>query len=392
MSRPRRTVAAALGGPAAAGAIAGVALRRYAAHQAHVRNGIGLAPPYEVSSRAHEVHARLVVVDLHADSLLWRRDLLRRATSGHVDLPRLQEANVALQVFDSVTQVPVGLNFVRNEPRGDLITLLAIAQGWPPRTWTSRLARARYAADRLHGFAERSGGDLRVIRTAADLDELLALRRAGRRAVGALLGIEGSQALDGRLENLAVLVDAGFRIIGLQHFVDNEAGGSAHGTRQGGLTAFGRDLVRRIQAGGMLVDLAHSSPAVVGDVLEIATAPVVVSHTGLRGTCDNERNLSDEHARRIAATGGVIGIAMFEHAVGGTSVDDTARAMRYGTDLVGVEHVGLGTDFDGAVSTSVDVTGLPLLTESLLRHGFSESEIAAIMGGNAVRLLRSVLP
>ncbi len=392
MSRPRRLVAPALGILVAVGAIASTALRRYAAHQAHVRNGVVVLPPYEASARAQELHERLVVVDLHADSLLWRRDLLRRATSGHVDLPRLQEANVALQVFDSVTQVPVGLNFERNEPRRDLITLLAIAQGWPPRTWTSRLERARYAAERLNGFAERSGGDLRMIRTAADLDELLALRRAGRRTVGALLGIEGAQALDGRVENLDVLFDAGFRIIGLQHFFDNEAGGSAHGTAQGGLTSFGRELVGRIQAGGMLVDVAHSSPAVVDDVLEIATAPLVVSHTGLRGTCDNERNLSDEHARRIAATGGVIGIAMFEHAVGGTSVDDTARAMRYGADLVGVEHIGLGTDFDGAISAPVDVTGLSLLTESLLRHDFAESEIAAIMGGNAVRLLRSVLP
>ncbi len=124
------------------------------------------------------MHARLPVVDLHADSLLWRRDLLRRATSGHIDLPRLQEAGVTLQVLDAVTQVPVGLNFERNDTRGDLITLLAIAQGWPPRTWTSRLERARYAADRLHRFAERSDGALRVVRTAADLDALLAAREA----------------------------------------------------------------------------------------------------------------------------------------------------------------------------------------------------------------------
>lgn len=373
-----------------AGALAG--LRGYAAHQARVRNGVVLAPPYEVDAAARELHARLDVVDLHADPLLWRRDLPRRSTSGHLDLPRLEEAGVAVQVFASVTQVPVGLNFERNDPRRDLITLLAIAQGWPPRTWASRLERALYAAQRLHRLAERSGGALRVVRSSADLDAVLAARARGERVIGGLLAIEGSHALDGHLDNLEALGDAGFRMIGLQHFFDNDAGGSAHGMSQGGLTPFGRELVARTRAAGMLVDVAHSSPAVVGDVLRAADGPVVVSHTGLRGTCDNERNLSDEHARAVAAGGGLIGIAMFEHAVGGTGVDDTARAMRYGADLVGVEHIALGTDFDGAITTSVDATGLPLLTESLLRHGFTQQEVAAVMGGNAVRVLRAALP
>jgi microsomal dipeptidase-like Zn-dependent dipeptidase len=387
-----RTAATALLSTGALTVAAGAGLRWYAARQAQLRNGVALAPPYPVPAAARAVHQQLQVVDLHADPLLWRRDLLRRSTSGHLDLPRLQAGNVALQVFASVTQVPVGLNFERNEPRGDLVTALAIAQGWPPRTWTSRLERARYAARRLHRFAERSGGALQQIRTSADLDEVLTRRRDGDQVVGALLAIEGSQALDGRLDNLDLLFEADFRMIGLQHFFDNEAGGSAHGTSHGGLTPFGQRLVRRVQDGGMLVDVAHSSPAVVSDVLRVASAPVVVSHTGLRGTCDNERNLSDEHARGVAATGGVIGIALFEHAVGGSTVDDTARAMRYGADLVGVEHIGLGSDFDGAITTSVDATGLPLLTASLLRHGFTEPEVAAIMGGNALRVLRACLP
>jgi membrane dipeptidase len=388
----RAGAARALLGAAGIGVGTVAGLRAVADHQARVRNGVVLPPPYEVGAAARALHDRLDVVDLHADPLLWRRDLLRRSASGHLDLPRLEEAGVALQVFASVTQVPVGLNFERNDPRRDLITLLAVAQGWPPRTWTSRLERALHAAQRLHRLAERSDGRLRVVRSAADLDAVLAARARGERVAGGLLAIEGSHALDGRLENVDVLADAGFRMIGLQHFFDNDAGGSAHGTVQGGLTPFGRELVARITSGGMLVDVAHSSPAVVGDVLRVAEAPVVVSHTGLRGTCDNERNLSDEHARGVAASGGVIGIAMFAHAVGGTSVDDTARAMRYGADLVGVEHVALGSDFDGAVTTSVDVTGLPLLTESLLRHGFTEPEVAAVMGGNALRVLRGALP
>jgi membrane dipeptidase len=376
---------------AAVGLTAAV-LRLVAWVRATRMNGVRQRPPYQVDDAARRLHARLSVVDLHADSLLWRRDLLRRSRHGHVDLPRLREANVALQVFASVTQVPSGLNFERNTAARDVITLLAVAQGWPPRTWRSKLERSLYAARRLTEYASRSDGRLVLVRRAQDIDDLLCRRKADPGVVGALLAIEGAQALDDRLENLDLLYDAGYRMIGLQHFFDNHAGGSAHGVEQGGLTGFGRDLVEALQERRMVIDVAHSSPAVVSDVLSLARTPVVVSHTGLRGTCDNQRNLSDEHIRGIAATGGVIGIAMFEHAVGGGSVDDTARAMRYGADLVGVEHIALGTDLDGAVVTPTDVTGLPLLTESLLRHGFSEADVAAVMGANALRTLRAALP
>jgi membrane dipeptidase len=367
-------------------------LRVVADRRARAMNQVDLPPPYPADEDARALHARLFVADLHADSLLWNRDLLRRGTYGHLDLPRLQEANVALQVLASVTQVPMGLNFERNSARRDLITLLAVAQGWPPRTWGSRLQRALHAADRLHRFAARSDGRLLVIRTAAELEALVARRRQDPLVVGTLLAIEGSQALDGRLENLDRLYEAGFRMIGLQHFFDNEAGGSAHGLRQGGLTEFGHELVRRVQGRRMVLDLAHSSPAVVDDALAIATAPVFVSHAGLRGTADNQRNLSDDQARGVAATGGVIGIAMFTPAVAGPRVEDTAAAIRYGADLVGVQHLALGTDFDGAVRTPTDVTGLVLLTQALLREGFGEPEIAMVMGGNVQRVLRQTLP
>jgi microsomal dipeptidase-like Zn-dependent dipeptidase len=217
-------------------------------------------------------------------------------------------------------------------------------------------------------------------------------RQHDPRIVGALLALEGVHALEGRLENLAVLYEAGFRMIGLQHFFDNEAGGSAHGVARGGLTQFGRELVQQVQQKKMALDLAHSSPPVVADALALATAPVFVSHVGLRGTMDNSRNLSDEQVRGVAATGGVMGIAMFEHAVGGKTLDDTARAMRYGADLVGVDHIGVGSDFDGAIAAATDVTGLPLLVESLLRQGFNEDEIAKMMGGNVLRVLKQILP
>jgi membrane dipeptidase len=112
----------------------------------------------------------------------------------------------------------------------------------------------------------------------------------------------------------------------------------------------------------------------------------------VQGTCDNERNLSDRHIRGIADTGGVIGIGLFRWATCGKKLTDTVRAMRYVADLVGVEHVALGSDFDGAVTTVVDSSGLVMLTDALLKEGFSEAEIAAIMGGNALRVFRQTLP
>jgi microsomal dipeptidase-like Zn-dependent dipeptidase len=104
------------------------------------------------------------------------------------------------------------------------------------------------------------------------------------------------------------------------------------------------------------------------------------------------RNLSDDQVRGIAGTGGVIGIGVYKYATCGKTVGDTVRAMRYVADLVGVEHVALGSDFDGAVATVFDTTGWPLLTEALIEAGFSEKEIAAILGGNVLRVLRDTLP
>jgi len=137
----------------------------------------------------------------------------------------------------------------------------------------------------------------------------------------------------------------------------------------------------------MLVDLAHASERTIEDVLALATRPVVVSHTGLRGACDNNRNLRDDHVRRIAAAGGVIGIGFWSTAVCGGSTRDIARSIRYASGLVGVDHVALGSDFDGATTTPFDAAELVRLTDALLAEGFSEDDISKIMGENVIRLL-----
>jgi len=142
----------------------------------------------------------------------------------------------------------------------------------------------------------------------------------------------------------------------------------------------------------MIIDLAHASPKTIDNILAMVDRPVVASHVGVRGTCDTARNLADRHIRGIASTDGVIGIGLFRYATCGKALNDTVRAMRYVADLVGVEHVALGSDFDGAVTTVVDSSGLVMLSEALLQEGFSEVEVTAIMGGNALRVFRQTLP
>jgi len=355
-------------------------------------NPVALGPPYQVSARAQALHQRLFIADLHDDALLWSRDLLQRYERGHADLPRLQDGRVSLQVFATVTKAPRGQNFHRNSADSDVVTALAVAQRWPPRTWNSLLERALYQGEKLHAAAAASGGRLQVVRTRGELKAFIDGGGPAAGRVAAVLATEGLHPLEGRLENVDRLYDAGFRIAGLTHFFDNELGGSAHGLRREGLTPFGKEVVRRLERKGILVDLAHASPAVIDDVLAQATRPVLVSHTGVKGTCPGPRNLSDAHLRGIAATGGVIGIGYFDGAVCGLDAKAIVRAIRYTADRVGVRHVALGSDFDGATRAAFDATGLPLVTQGLLEAGFSEGDVAAIMGGNVPRLLLAQLP
>jgi membrane dipeptidase len=351
-------------------------------------------PPYIASERAIELHNKLLVADMHADSLLWARDLLDRASRGHVDVPRLIEGNVALQAFTVVTKTPYvwKMNIERNDDKTDNITILAIAERWPTSTWNSLTERALYQARKLQDAASRSGGKLTLIKTSAELSSYLDRRITDPEITAGFLGVEGAHALDGDLANIDVLFDAGFRMMSPSHFFDTDIGGSAHGVEKGGLTEKGKEMIRRMEARHMIVDVAHASAKTIDDVLSIATRPVVVSHTGVRGTCDNQRNLSDDQLKGIAKTGGVIGIGYWDTAVCGKDAAAIAKAIRYAANVVGVDHIGLGSDFDGAVTTPFDTSGLVQITDALFAEGFTDEEIGKIMGRNVLRLLMQNLP
>ncbi|MEY2885021.1 MAG: hypothetical protein RL490_2745 [Pseudomonadota bacterium] len=347
--------------------------------------------PWPVGTRAAALHKQLAIVDLHGDTLLWQRKLNEPASRGHIDLPRLEAGNVALQVFSSVTKTPRGQNYESNSADTDNITLLAIAQLQPPRTWTSLLERSLWHAEKMRMAIKAANGRLRLIRTGSDLSRLLDERAQGKPVTGALLSVEGAHNLEGKLSNLAVLRSAGFRMVGLVHFFDNELGGSMHGEKKGGLTPFGLSVVREMEARGMIVDIAHASPATVADVLRLARRPVVVSHGGVKATCDTPRNLSDDQLRALARNGGMIGIGYWDAAVCTPTPAATARAILHVIQVAGIDHVGLGSDFDGSVTTGFDTAQLAAVTEALVQAGLSDADIAKVMGGNAVRLLTAGL-
>lgn len=350
------------------------------------------APHLTVSDTARALHARLTVADMHADQLLWSRDPLARADHGHVDLPRMADGNVALQVFSVVTKTPKNMNYDNNTGETDNITLLAIVQRWPLAALSSLRARAEHQASRLHDAVARSAGELVLITDLASLDAFIDKRKTTKELHAGLLAIEGLHALDGRLESVDTLYAHGFRMMGLTHFFDNEVAASAHGVTHAGLTPLGRQVIARMEQLGILVDLAHASPQTISEVLAMATRPVVVSHTGVAATCPGPRNLTDEQLRAIAANGGVVGIGYWDAAVCTLGAASIAKAIRHAVNVAGIEHVGLGSDFDGATATPFATDGLAEITQALLDQQFSAEEIGKIMGGNVVRVLRNGLP
>ena len=356
-------------------------------------NQVAGDPGRAPTAEALALHEQLVVGDLHADSALWGKDLLIRNDWGQVDLPRLIEGGAALQMFTTVTKSPRGQNYERNATESaDNITLLALGQRWPANTHDSLFERALFQAGRIQDAAAASDL-LTLIRSQAELQALLDQRAQGQQQVGALLGTEGSHALDGQIEHIEDLYNAGFRMMGLQHFFDNRLGGSLHGESQAGLTAFGREAVQRMHALGVMIDVAHSSEATVLDTLEVTSgAALIVSHTGFQGHCDSPRNISDETMAHIVEAGGLIGVGFWSDVTCGDGVSAIAGAIRYGIDRFGLQHIALGSDWDGSITAPIDASQLPHLTQALIDQGLSEEEIRAVMGGNMVRFLLAHLP
>lgn len=202
--------------------------------------------------------------------------------------------------------------------------------------------------------------------------------------------VEGADATEGEMYNLANLYGAGYRVLGFSHFGDGVAGGSLHGYEKNGLTEFAKALIMRAEHIGMVIDLAHASDKMLYEALAIMKKPFFYSHTGAYGVHKNSRTLPDRDLRKIALKGGVIGVGFFESATGGRDIQAIVDTIKYIRDKAGIDHVAIGSGWDGrnSMPAGLDAAGMWRITDALMKDGsFSDEDIEKIMEGNALRVL-----
>jgi membrane dipeptidase len=304
--------------------------------------------------------SRWLGYDLHA---AHEPPLPRAALGGHIDLPRMREGGVGAQFFGLVS-LPVA-----DRVRG----------------------LARVVSEQIDILAEaiaRRPEAMRLAKTAGDIE---ACHRDG--VIAALLGIEGAHALEGDLDQLDGFARRGVRYLGFLHFSANEAGYPAYGLGRhdtDGLTPWGFDLVRRCEASGVIVDLAHMNRRGFLDACAVATRPPIVSHTGVLGAFEHWRNIDDVQLRAVADKGGIVGVIFYPRYLGGDGLGPVVKHLLHILDVVGEDAPALGSDWDGFIVPTrelADPRGLPLLTDALLEAGVSERVIGKILRGNVMRVL-----
>ncbi len=334
----------------------------------------------EIPARALQIHGRFPVIDGHADSI-WRylddpEGFFGEKRLGHLDSRRLRETGQNVQVMAIYT---------------------------PPEQ--ADLAALQYALDVLH-----------AINAALDSPSNAQLTPPWRRILGAsdlgsacapgsfgfLLFIEGASPLRGSMKNLDLFHRLGIRGITITHNHDNEAARGCFAEGPGrGLTAFGREMVVEMNRRGMVVDLAHSNEDVFWETLAIARKPVIDSHTGLRSFWDHPRNLRDSQLDAIRENGGVVCIDFLpDHLVARpepkspVQIGQLVSVIEHAAARMGIDHVGLGSDWDGFEETLEgleDCAKLPRLTQALLEAGFAEPDVAKVLGGNMLRALSAAM-
>ena len=375
------------------------------------------SPTPQVSDRAKQVHARAIVIDSHADTtqrLIFDKtfNLGARNAKGNLDIPRMREGGLDA-VFFSI---------------------------WIPGDVTGPIAvkRALVQIDAVREAARTHPADLLLATTAADIR-----RASAERKIAALMGIEGGHMIDRDLRLLRDYAALGVRYLTLTHFKNTEwADASTDTPVHNGLTSFGKDVVRELNRLGVMVDISHVSDKTFSDAIAVSTAPVIASHSSTRALTQHARNMTDEMLRALARNGGVVMInyaagfiseefrvasekrsgdivarmAAMSKKCGGneacTTMEDERldhEAMASGqlpkvtwerivdhvdhaVKIAGVDHVGLGSDFDGATMPlgMEDASMLPRITDALLKRGYSERDVEQILGANLLRVMEQV--
>jgi len=319
-----------------------------------------------------ELHRRSIVFDAHCDTILailrGDRDLNERSSEGHLDLPRMREGGITAQIFAIFIEHP----YLNGQAAHQALRLF----------------------DALHATLDRSSEEMILAKSTADIE-----RAKAQGKIAAVISIEGAEPLEGDLALLRVYHRLGLRNLGITWSTRNRAGDGVHEARTGGgLSRFGVELVEELNHLGIMVDVAHLAPAGVRDVLEISEAPVIASHANAYALCPVARNLTDEQLEAIAGTGGVIGatfVPPFLHTNRDeASLDRLLDHMDHMVRVAGIDHVGLGSDFDGfsppPPTGLEDGTCFPRITAGLLRRGYAEKDVQKILGGNFMRVFGQV--
>lgn len=318
--------------------------------------------------KAFALHHSSVVVDAHCDTLTHMLDTGRKlgelSTSGHLDLPRMKAGGIDVQFF-AVFVHPSTKKYLR---------------------------RAMELIDFFYQQIEDNKDEIKMVTGASEID--LALN-SGKKA--AILSVEGGHVLEGSIGVLRILYRLGVRCLTLTWNGRNEiADGVAERGTGGGLTEFGKRVVREMNKLGMLVDVSHLSGAGFKDVLTISEAPIIASHSNCCSVYEHPRNLTDEQIVALANKDGVIGINFYPEFIGKgeASLDAIIDHIDHIISLVGSDHLGLGSDFDGIDKTPADLddaSKIPNLTNSLLKRGYKEEDIRKILGKNFLRVIKEVL-
>ncbi len=312
---------------------------------------------------------KLRIADCHCDTIALfgeeGYDFTSRNRSSHLDLPRLIEGRIALQFF-AVCTAPL-----------------------PER-------RPLHAALRMIGRFHRTLDACPSLQLIETQEDLLAAEEGDR--IGALLALEGAEPLEGSVELLDIFCRLGLRALSLTWNHRNPfADGVGETAAAAGLTRAGRKLVEALSRKGIILDLAHLAPRSFAEALELTSRPPLVSHANARALCEHRRNLDDEQLKALAARNGVIGLTLYPHFIAGreeATLDELVDHFVHIAELIGVEHLACGSDFDGigeTVTGIADAAAYPNLLEALQRRGFRPREIELIARGNVERILRAHL-
>ncbi len=329
------------------------------------------------SAMTSDPHDGLLVIDTHVD-IPWPEGPSPFEDGPRcVDLPKMKQGGIAAVCF--IAYIPQG--------HRDATGHLAAA------------GRTRAMLNTIHAMAPADGSGGMLTRTA---DEIEAAFAAGK--PGIIPAIENGYGIGRDLSLLDEFADMGVRYITLTHNGHNEIGDAAIPLRNlgdddicfGGLSDFGQSVVDRMNERGVMVDISHTAKSTMMQAVKRSRAPVLASHSCIRALCDHKRNLDDEQLELIAATGGLVQITMVSNFLKArarttdVTVADIADHIDYAVKRMGVDHVGIGTDFDGGggVKGFMHIGQAPNLTAELVRRGYGREEIAKIWGGNVLRLLR----